>query len=381
MENHKLKPLVYVGLVLILGTFASAKADDSAKVSVLKHLRGESFDLDVGLSWINSGAWDVDGRKLFVLDAINRNLLELNDEAAVEGHVDLSQVVAGTDVPRSGLLEIQPIEQGFMLQFEGDLFRRVDSSFRPLTDFMHLQSFNGPRGEQVVGIFDWAIADKDTIVAIADYKAPPLRSSPPSWKGGVVSLDLTSATFSVLCEWEITSAERQYYLMGYPFIAAKAQQAVFAWMKQKPMLVGFDLKQSYSSDDGVEISGFDLGIAPPLPKVAGISSFTAIYDALARTPGVRGVYIWEDSLFVLIQQRSTQNGEYKWSLLRQNISGTNNEPAARFALETNATHLNLIPGKEYFALIEKGKVRGLGDQDIYSIRRIRTEDLFPARAN
>jgi hypothetical protein len=90
-----------------------------------------------------------------------------------------------------------------------------------------------------------------------------------------------------------------------------------------------------------------------------------MFAEIERSFMVSGIYGWEGRLYLLIRRPRRGVEASTWSLTR--IDPETGATSGRIDLPTTAPHVTLIPGPESWAVLEKGRVQGFGQQDIPSL--------------
>jgi hypothetical protein len=104
---------------------------------------------------------------------------------------------------------------------------------------------------------------------------------------------------------------------------------------------------------------------PALQISADLRRVPALFETVERCHMAAGLYGWNGRLFVLARRPGAASDETVWSLTR--IDPQRDEVVGTLELPTAAAHLTVIPGPRHWAILEKGPVRGFGQQDISTL--------------
>jgi hypothetical protein len=89
-----------------------------------------------------------------------------------------------------------------------------------------------------------------------------------------------------------------------------------------------------------------------------------------------GLYAWSGDLWVLNREPAAGGGT-RWSLMR--VDPESGALKAELVLPTDANHLTVIPGSRYWALVERGFVRAIEEQDFLGLRFVPSQTLLTTR--
>jgi hypothetical protein len=96
-----------------------------------------------------------------------------------------------------------------------------------------------------------------------------------------------------------------------------------------------------------------------------MSSTREIAEAMERSTSVAGIYGSQRFLHVLVRLVLSDSGEKTWTLIR--IDPQRDLIVGETVLPISAPHILVIPGPQYWAFVEKGRVRAFGEQEADSL--------------
>jgi hypothetical protein len=313
-------------------------------------------------AWTVSGAWAPDGTLLLV-DTLNSKVLRYDLQGST---AELAGALKGPSGGELSFLKpsiIKPIPEGYLLEDEDAHFIFLNSSLdsrKPLKSIDLLEASNGA----IRSVFGWTYFDS-TLLALSD-----LREGERSSAFVRVPLD-DPERFEVVQPLPVSASARSFYLMGNPYFATVNDQAFFLRMDAVPAL--YNVTGSGTTPRLVgRYSGLGLPALPDRSTAQGIKSG---YDILERTPVVTGLYASNGYLYLLARQPQWREG-WQWGLSK--IDPLTGKQLRTLSLPSPARHLVVIPGDKYWAFVEKGPVRALGQQDVDSVYLVPTETIESA---
>lgn len=118
-----------------------------------------------------------------------------------------------------------------------------------------------------------------------------------------------------------------------------------------------------------ELPGFpeDFQSRPRLdtrPRLAstrqGARQATIFYEILEASTMAAGIYGWGNHLYLLGKEAIDPTGNTDWSLVK--LDPDDGSELSRVRLPTEAAHLTVVPGPEFWAFVERGQVQGIGER-------------------
>ena len=85
---------------------------------------------------------------------------------------------------------------------------------------------------------------------------------------------------------------------------------------------------------------------------------TEFYKRMETSSMPMSLYSWEQHLYLLAKE-AAKNSKTAWSLIK--LDPLDGSEISRVRLPTDAFHLTVVPGHDFWALIEKGKFQGIGE--------------------
>jgi hypothetical protein len=178
------------------------------------------------------------------------------------------------------------------------------------------------------------------------------------------------AQFQVIEQVALTDPGRRFYLLGMPFIAAVDGVPYYLVMGEVPYLTSPGRK----GDEKLAIITLDQGKRainrPQLPEEIGRRASRDIFRALAQSTFPAGLFGWHGSLYVLVH---SSQGRNIWTLLK--LDPRTGKTLWQRRIESTANHLTVVPGEQYWAFIERGRLEEAGVQEFPSFLRVPASQL------
>ncbi len=317
--------------------------------------------------WTYDGAWSREGSELFLVDAVRRQILVYHaQEGRFRGawawHAD------GTGILRSPA-SMETTSDGVLVVEEGEgRWIWLDVEGQPLREVALLAESRSASGA-LGGIFAWTLVGEE-MLAFGD-----IELADGSWESGFVRVPLASpAEFELLHPTALDSPARLFYRYGQNFVARVGAKGYFLAMENPPAI--YEMSPADATDRAPRrLRSFpgpheELAVLPRLPQAGGIGAAQRIAEAMERSTGVVGIFGGRRFLQVLARFVAPDTGTVSWSLLQ--IDPQRDQLLGGFTLPTSAPHLLVVPGPQYWAFVEKGRVRDLGEQDVDSLLLIPT---------
>lgn len=310
----------------------------------------KQVDLGVRPGWVLSGLWNE--RELVLLDNKYDEIKRYSFAGDFIGTIPSSVNQA---VGNLSPMAIQADGEGRMvLALVKGRFLEMDKRYSPLAMRSALTSGIKKKAAEVLGTFQWAVAG-DEIFAVGDVSGSPdipgflriQRSDPKSFK----ILQPLPADTSLLM-----------YRLGFPYVAAIGSDAfVLIFDGSSPGLYKSRKGSGELERVGALPEGFEL--KPQLTTFEAPADYATIMRTIERTDMITGLYSWEGGLYMVV--RSFDKGGTIWKLLT--IDPGDAAVVDVQEIKTKANHVTVIPGKDYWAILEKREVRRLLSQDIDSM--------------
>lgn len=321
-------------------------------------------------TWSISGAWTADGSSLLLVDA-GGEVLEYSTRGALVRRHEVP--LAGSSHPRPSW--IQPWREGYLVEQEDAGFVIMDSALRA-TGQVDLLDGNPASDLRTAAVYQWAPIGSGELIALGDAQ---LKSG--EWKTGLLRVTLENPPrVDVLTELEDGDDDLDVYLVGLPLLAAVEDRAYLVDASGRRSSI---LEVRPGKDGSAETRRLSVPVAagrrpllrPYLSEPVSLDHMSLAFQELERSSMIAGIYGWEDELYLLFH-RPNRGGAGKpsvWSLVR--FDPDTESLGEWIALPTAAPHITVIPGPESWAVLEKSRVRRLGEQDIASLVLIPSSEI------
>ena len=205
-------------------------------------------------------------------------------------------------------------------------------------------------GATTVGVkatFIYAFADDD-MIGCSDLEATAKDGS-ATWSSGIVRIPLESPNeFRAYSVSHFLSPEWRFCRLGLPYITSIGSDGYVLLFNQEPGI--YRIRQGATSPEKLDGYPSDLLVAPTLPDFSGPEDFASVAVEMERSTMPYGLFSWEDSLFVL--RHVVDRGERLWML--DKVDSATGEILGTVRVASSAKHLLLIPGPQFWAVVEKG---------------------------
>lgn len=311
-------------------------------------------------AWTVSGAWTKDGNSLLVVDALNSKVLRYSTDGRL-----LEALTEGTPgFPKDFRpSSIQATDNGFLVLSETARILTLGNDLTYKGEVNLLDTAKGRQG-QLSSVFDWAAVSANEIVTFSDIKL-----ANDEWRTAFTIVPLKNpAGFKVLGSFGVDEPGRNFYLFGHPYIAALSGKIYVVTMPGTPSLV----EVSGGEKAAKSLHNAMLQQARPvLPPKKGLETVRSLFQAIEGSNLPVGLVGWRDHLYLLTRHPSPRSGGTTWNLSK--IEPVSGEVIYTAEVPSSANHLTMVPGPNYWAFIEKGEVKGLGQQEIASMRLISSQ--------
>jgi hypothetical protein len=281
-------------------------------------------DFAVKPLWVHSGAWSSEG-SLLLADVLRGGLLHYSSTGSL-----LGTMASGPSPYPGSLSGIRPWGDGFLIREGGGRFLLLDSRYRVVRQWNLLAGKKGKRGE-IRSIFQWSPLGQN-ILAFGD-----LLRNDGTWVSAWLRIPMAAPeSFEILKTERPTDPSRRLYLLGNPYVASTGSTGYF-------------------------FSAADFSVY----EVQADGSRLRKIDLLERTPVPQGIYAWGEHVFLLLRSPVIGENGSHWSLAQMNPRV--GSLTGGVLLPTHAKHLTVVPGPQFWALLEKGVLLGPGQQDVLSM--------------
>ncbi|HEY0515358.1 MAG TPA: hypothetical protein VGH73_25905 [Thermoanaerobaculia bacterium] len=308
-------------------------------------------------AWVFSGEWDAKESGLILIDSLFSRVAHYSLQGErLRDLPDFSSgpmpIVKPSWIHRDG-------QGGYLLEDDGNRLVQLGSDYKPRKEF-DLQKLKNLTGESIGFVWNWVMVGGD-ILAFSDVQ------DKSNWFSGFLRIPLANSSlrgFEVLGRrMEISDPARNFYLLGSPYIASLGDDSYFLVMGESPVVMR-SVKGSSSLRSILDLSKF-VGRRPELPEKRGAASVSSLFRKLEESSLPVGLYGWKGFLYVLARKYVVASDETEWRIIKIDPS----RPRVIYSrlLLSKASHLIVIPGLKSWAFVEKGSVKGLGQQEVKSI--------------
>ncbi len=309
--------------------------------------------------WPTSGAWSEDGQALLAVDAYQAEILRISlQDGEVSGWSDVVGTLNTPELQPEDPKQIRLADDGWLLLDKRKTAQiiEVSSSLQP-TDSMLIQRrrfSNGTRqgGETVLNwVYDFVQMDSG-ILAFGDTTRPD---------GGYESAFLyfnKNGDYQAFARVENQAPARFLYVRNMRYLAALDTSGYILTLDNAARL----------GEVRVGMPGVrELSPLPEefrdVPSLKGLSvqgprKATEIYERLENSSMAAGLYSWGRRLYLLGKEAISEGGTTKWWLVR--MDPQDGAEISRVPLPTKAAHLTIVPGGDFWGLIEREPVAGVG---------------------
>ncbi|MCP4546102.1 MAG: hypothetical protein GY835_06525 [bacterium] len=324
------------------------------------------YPVDCEVSWIRSSIWMAEDSEIVITDPKSKKVIKLSETGECLSDPDLVQWLEPRAVGRAigGFIQI--------VAEENDIpsgIRWFDQEFRPRgTSSVMPTSKPGYRGGyKIYGLYEWAVAG-DQLFAFG-----ALGSDEKSLDYDLLGffrhqLDHSGNTDKPITELVMPSGDStDYYLLGFPYIAAIGRVVYFLKMNKFPSLYRYDTVTADSLPVPLVFQGDD----EPLPVIDAVSKTDVLFKEIEKLNIPVGLYAAKGNIYVLRRER--EHGDRTlWTLMQLSITSAREasvEVRGVVILPTRAEHLTLLPTPKKWFVFEGSTVEN-GKQKIRTILQI-----------
>lgn len=322
-------------------------------------LSGERIKLSDSPRWVFSGAWDAGDEHLLLVDVLQSKVLRYGPDGRLEAGPP-----ADAALPNPAFLQRASPTALWLEHNDGQLFELgPDLQARPLVNL--LEKARTAR-EALISVFGWVPLSESELLVFGDLR----RGN--GGVGAVLRIPLQDPSkFEILREVPLDTPAHRSFLIGMPFLAGVQGQPYILMTTDTPQI----LKPDGSGFRIVQVTA--AGRREPygrleLPAKVTMDTTAQLFKQLERSTSAAGLYGWRGFLYML-KRKPAGDGQTLWSLLK--IDPKTNKILWTRRIDTSANHLLVVPGEKYWAFVEKGPVKGPGNQEISSYLRIPAEAI------
>lgn len=341
-----------LGLLVALSTLLGVES-----LVAQSMITGTRQDLKNSPAWAISGAW-APGDSIIIIDSLHSHVLRFSPRGEPLKPI-VSPGKGAKAFPKPSI--IHPLAQGgYLLEDEDGHLLKMDQSLRPLKSFDLLKYGSGRKGS-IRSVYNWAPFGSD-VLTFSDVE------DKGAWFSAFLRVPLGNpANFEILRRIEIQDPTRNFYLFGNSYVTTLADKGYFLVMDETPFLV--EAAKGAPPRRMAALQGL-LSRRPDLPENKGIGSVRSLFQALEDSAMPVGLYGWNNFLYVLMRRPKDSTDGTEWSLTK--IDPRADKVVSNGQIDTDASHLTVIPGPKNWAFLEKGSVEGLGKQEILGVLLVPT---------
>lgn len=370
-------------MALVRPAGASPRTRRIALATLSKATNGGSpyvrMDFKSSPLWINSGIWNSSGRSLLLLHTTVRDatILHVSLEDELVRRVQAFSSRTGIQLRP---WRIQAEGSFYLLQSQegndGSLFL-LDSNYSIVRRIRYKNQ--GRPEEGFIGTMNqWVPTGDGQIVAFGDVSSEPIgpkareQENPHNpWSTRVIRFSYDwPEKFSTIKKFDENTLSMEFARLGNPIIAAVGGTAYILLAEEKegkPAVPGIYEVRSQVRRMPVFPEGYT-----EVPIVnydqSKPESVALFYRQLESKQVAVGLYGQGNFLYLLTRQPDVSRDGTTWILHR--INPRNEQVLGSVVLETKAPHISLIPGEEEWAIVEKGRVEKVFEQQIEAILRV-----------
>lgn len=374
----RLWALAFVGLLAVGWTACSvARSDDGVAATVAPVDQCTRVDLEPRPTWVFSGLWrergahlvlpDPGAQRLWLYDRAGRSTgtVQRTGSGALDFNrpVGLWALAPGELQAGSAESAAEAVEEQLLLLSGGAQFVWLDGKLEPQRAVNIDEVPPAPAGT-VHAVFAWATPG-DRIFGAGDALLPD-----GSWQRGLFVMPVVDpAAYRVVRDIPVEDRQEfDFFLMGDQLITVLGDKGYFLVPAETPHLLEVD-----GEGASRRLASFPAGFErrPAFPLHGGFESAEIRYRAYEGAPLAVGLYTGSRAprLFVLTRRPAGDAGT-EWTMTR--IDPAADRIEGSLVLPTHANHLTLVPGPERWAILEKGRVRHYGEQDIATLLLVPT---------
>lgn len=350
---------IFLGLGQSSSNLMKVNSDRSVRLASLKNAFWEeptTFSMTNGPSWVYSGIWDKEEKSILLVDTSTKSIFHISiagklvrqvitSRLGAEGRFEpaLLQVGSSGYVVEDGEGHLMWLDEDYAVQHQAFLANTQDRD-----------------GNLAGGIWTWVDLGRE-IIAFGDKGKNP--NSTEGWSTAILRFRSEKPTdFETVHDLDLKSKTGLFSRLGFPILASAGGKAYILLVEGAPGI--------YEIGSGIRrLRAFPLGYEG-FPDLVEFDRKTAplMYKKIEQSQSVAGIYGRGDFLYILTRRPDAFGEGIIWFLSK--VDPVKEEVVSAVPLPTSSANLVLIPGKSYWALVEKGRVESLGNQKIDSIKLV-----------
>jgi hypothetical protein len=312
-------------------------------------------------TWTLSGVWGSDDR-LMLADPVGNTVLEyLLPSGRMVGA--LPKALAA-DFGQAKPSQIQAAGNGeLLLELTNDRLVTFSNTFRlkgrPVEVVAPLGKTDAGSPEtRIESLWGWTLAGGD-LLGYGDISFDGRKR----WESGVFRFPMSNPrNFDILSSSEQDSS-RIFYRLDMPFLTSLEHGTGYVLLMKDRL----GIYRSERGKPGLEfVTALPRGLEvnPDLPDFRRKEDLPSVMRAVEQSTMPTGLWGWDRHLYLL--SRSPAGTKTRWVLTKIDPRPGASRFVGSVVLPTQAHHLTVVPGRRWWALVEKGPVLGFGAQTIDS---------------
>lgn len=301
-----------------------------------------AITLDPAPSWVSSMAWSPNGGEVVIGDIPAGRLLRYGKDGRFLGVVGAQKAAFGEYRPT----KILATREGFLVRSRAYEWFQLDSQFRVLH---HL----GPDGPLSLAMIDEVVSGNEI------FGFGSVRKSSTTWAFGLQHAKLSpQELIETLEELELDSKAGTLYTTLTPEVALAGGEPYALRFGEPSYLLNVRTHRRLKAFP----RGFDH--LPVLPPVTGPDSSIPRGKVLEKSTMPVALYGAGAYLYILTRSPAS-DGKMFWTLHK--IDPVKDVVTGSTVLPTSAADLTLAPGKEFWAILEKGPLTAPSTREMKSL--------------
>lgn len=336
-------------LLFLLLILAGAWGESAAWESAITGEKVTFSDADAP-RWTFAGA--PEGKNLLLLDVLKGEILKFSAQGKLLQRISDRGFEVPAHMQRAG-------RDTIWVEGEDGRLVVLNNQLQPQGKPIDLTNqVKSPLGA-LISVLLWVPLDDSNILVAGDLQRGK------SATGAILRVPLAEPSkFQVLWEIGVETPAHRSLLVGLPLLAAVNGQPFFLEVGAVPRIVKPDGRVLRIVR--VTSAGRQTLSPPEFPARFSMDTTAALFKELERTPYPAGIYGSNGFLYVLMRTPTAEGT--LWTLLK--IDPRTEDVVWNREIESSANHLFAVPGNDYWAFVEKGPVKGPGNQQVTGFLRV-----------
>lgn len=357
-----------LGIVLLLLLLVSPATGQQVGMGGVSDCSEVPIDAAAGEMWVFSGSFS-SPTQLDLVDVLNDRLLQI--DASTARYLDGTSSVIEKVITRA-FGDFQPSaiatdrkNQRTWIQLVGGRFLelREDNALASTAKPTQLWGTQLEENARLVAVLRWAIMG-DRLVGYGNF-----RMSDAELKTGFYVTNLKNTSDAeVVVSYPESHQALTWYRMGYPYVATVGNRG-YVLNVDGDLSIG-QIRREKSSDR-FSLEWF-AGLPEAVPSSVTLPTFTTPQDYIDLMEEVEsmtipaGLYGWNGRLYLLWRTKKADSQEWWLS----EIDAESGVYLGQVKLPSTAEHVVVVPGPRYWALVDKGRIKGFGMQAVEGVTLI-----------